>query len=164
MDVIYSSCTYIYIYEAVILAFNVKVDKEIMKLAQDHHVSVFRHNIIYRMVDEVHRLLKPQEAKWIDQVIGEAQVVKLFNISMGGGKKRCVAGCKVKSGQIHRNSTIRVCRQDEVIYTGPVISLKIMKDDVDIAQKSHECGILLQSFDDILVDDTLKAIKRVPVV
>jgi translation initiation factor IF-2 len=127
-------------------------------------VDVFTHRVIYHTIDEVRRLLGSNETKLMDQIVGEAQVLKLFQIRMDKGKTLLVAGCKVNSGNIHRNSMIQVYRDDQIIYTGSITSLKILKEDVDVVQKNHECGLSLDNFDTILPRDIIKAIKRVPLV
>ena len=131
-------------------------------MAKEQRVDLFTHRVIYHIIEEVRRLLGSDEIKLMDQMMGEAQVLKLFQIRMDKGKTRLVAGCKVNSGNIHRNSVIQVCRDDQIIYSGSITSLKILKEDVDVVQKNHECGISLDNFDTILPRDIIRAIKRVP--
>lgn len=147
---------------ASLFSFNLRIDKEVMKLAKEQRVDIFSHRVIYHVIDEVRRLQGLGETKLVDQVVGEAQVLKLFQIRMEKGKTRLVAGCKVNSGNIHKNSMIQVFRGDEMIYTGSITSLKILKDDVDVVQKNHECGLSLDNFDNMLPRDIIKAVKRVP--
>ncbi|MBS0616221.1 MAG: translation initiation factor IF-2 [Verrucomicrobia bacterium] len=140
--------------KAVILGFHTAIESRADSLIKQHKVNVRLHDIIYHAVDDVKQLMIdlldkiPQEND-----IGEAAVKAVFKSSQLG----LIAGCQVTDGIIRRNSHVRVVRDKEVIWKGPLASLKRVKEDVREVSKGHECGILLQGFTDIKEGDTLQA-------
>jgi len=107
--------------EAIILGFNVEADQDVRHLAENEGVSIRIYNIIYRLLEDVEKALKGLlEPEMVEKVIGKAEVLAIFKIS----KSNVVAGCRVIEGEIRRNASVRVIRNDQVIHTGEVASLK----------------------------------------
>lgn len=140
--------------KATIIGFHTAIESRADSLIKQHKVNVRLHDIIYHAVDDVKQLMIdlldkiPQEND-----IGEAAVKAVFKSSQLG----LIAGCQVTDGTIRRNSHVRVVRDKEVLWKGPLASLKRVKEDVREVTKGQECGILLQGFTGIKEGDLLQA-------
>jgi translation initiation factor IF-2 len=145
---------------AVIIAFNVRADAQARKLAESASVDIRYYNIIYEAVDDVKAalggLLSPEKK---ENVIGLAEVRQVFRISKVGS----VAGCMVLDGVVKRNAGVRVIRDNVVIHTGELESLKRFKDDVKEVKSNFECGLNLKNFNDINEGDQLEFFEVVEV-
>ncbi len=139
--------------KAVIIGFNVRADANARKLAEGNGVDLRYYNIIYDAVDEVKAamtgMLAPEQR---EEVIGSAEIRTVFVASKIG----TVAGCMVMSGVARRNAKFRLLRQNVVIYTGEIDSVKRMKDDVREVAEGFECGIKLKNYNDIAEGDQLE--------
>ncbi|MCK6431831.1 MAG: translation initiation factor IF-2 [Aquabacterium sp.] len=139
--------------KAVIVGFNVRADAGARKLAEGNDVDIRYYNIIYDAVDEVKAamagMLAPEQK---EEVIGGAEIRTVFVASKIG----TVAGCMVTSGKVTRNARFRLLRDNVVIYTGELESLKRMKDDVREVNEGFECGIKLKNYSDIAEGDQLE--------
>ncbi|HZY18601.1 MAG TPA: translation initiation factor IF-2 [Ramlibacter sp.] len=139
--------------KALILGFNVRADSGARKLAEGNGVDIRYYNIIYDAVDELKAamsgMLAPEKR---EEVIGSAEIRTVFVASKIG----TVAGCYVTSGQVTRNSHFRLLRDNVVIYTGELESLKRIKDDVREVKEGFECGIKLKNYNDIKEGDQLE--------
>ncbi len=139
--------------KAVIIGFNVRADAGARKLAENNGVDLRYYNIIYDAVDEVKAamtgMLAPEQR---EEVIGAAEIRTVFVASKIG----TVAGCMVTAGVVRRNAKFRLLRQNVVIYTGELDSLKRMKDDVREVVEGFECGIKLKNYNDIAEGDQLE--------
>ncbi len=139
--------------KAVIIGFNVRADSGARKLAEGNGVDIRYYNIIYDAVDEVKAamtgMLAPEQR---EEVIGAAEIRTVFVASKIG----TVAGCMVTAGVVRRNAKFRLLRQNVVIYTGELDSLKRMKDDVREVVEGFECGIKLKNYNDIAEGDQLE--------
>jgi translation initiation factor IF-2 len=127
---------------AYIISFNLPTEPHIYQYARAKNVTIISQNVIYRLVDEVKSklsdLLPP---KIITTVIGDADIVQIFQINIRGRKYKPVAGCRIKNGAITRNSKIRVIRNKEVVFDGNLDSLKNVKKDVIEMKKGNDCGM-----------------------
>ena len=145
---------------AVVIGFNTRADATAKKLIGAHGVDVRYYNIIYDAVDEVKAalsgMLAPEKK---ESVTGLVEVRQVFHISKVG----TVAGCYVLEGTVRRNSMIRLLRDNIVIHTGELDSLKRFKDDVREVKGGFECGLSLKSFNDLKVGDQLEAYEVVEV-
>jgi len=145
---------------AVIIAFNVRADALARKLAESAAVDIRYYNIIYEAVDDVKAalggLLSPEKK---ENIIGTAEVRQVFRISKVGA----VAGCMVLDGVIKRSAGVRVIRDNVVIHTGELESLKRFKDDVKEVKSNFECGLNLKNFNDINEGDHLEFFEVVEV-
>ncbi len=139
--------------KAVIIGFNVRADAQARKLAEGNDVDIRYYNIIYDAVDEVKAamtgMLAPEQR---EEVIGGAEIRTVFVASKIG----TVAGCMVTAGVVKRDARFRLLRENVVIYTGELESLKRMKDDVREVKEGFECGIKLKNYNDIAQGDQLE--------
>jgi len=146
--------------KAVIIGFNVRADSGARKLIETLGVDARYYNIIYEAVDEIKAALGgmlPPEQK--ESMIGTVEVREVFRISKIGA----IAGCYVQDGMIKRNSKVRVLRNNVIIHTGELDSLKRFKDDVKEVKNNFECGLSLKNFNDIEVGDILEIYEIVEV-
>lgn len=146
--------------KAVVIGFNVRADAGARKLIESSGVDVRYYNIIYEAVDEVRAalggMLSPEQK---ESVIGLVEIREVYRISKVG----TVAGCYVLDGVVRRGSKVRVLRDNVVIHTGELDSLKRFKDDVKEVKANFECGLSLRNFNEIEVGDTLEVFEVVEV-
>ncbi|HRD98057.1 MAG TPA: translation initiation factor IF-2, partial [Rubrivivax sp.] len=139
--------------KAVVIGFNVRADMGARKLAEGNGVDIKYYNIIYDAVDEIKAamggMLAPEQR---EEVIGTAEIRTVFVASKIG----TVAGCMITAGQVIRNARFRLLRENTVIYTGEVESVKRLKDDVREVKEGFECGIKLKNYNDIKEGDQLE--------
>jgi translation initiation factor IF-2 len=136
--------------KAVIIGFNARADATARKAAEASGVDVRYYNIIYEAVDEVKAALSGMLApERKENILGLVDVRQVFKISKIGA----VAGCYVLEGLVRRNASVRVLRDNVVIHTGEIDSLKRFKDDVREVKSGFECGMSLKSFNDLKVGD-----------
>jgi len=146
--------------KAVVIGFNVRADAGARKLIESSGVDVRYYNIIYEAVDEVKAalggMLSPEQK---ESAIGLVEVREVYRISKVGA----VAGCYVQDGIVKRGSRVRVLRDNVVIHTGELDSLKRFKDDVKEVKANFECGLSLKNFNEIEVGDLLEVFEVVEV-
>ncbi|MDD0837431.1 translation initiation factor IF-2 [Curvibacter sp. HBC61] len=139
--------------KAIVIGFNVRADAGARKAAEGNSVDIHYYNIIYDAVDELKAamsgMLTPDKK---EEVIGTAEIRTVFVASKIG----TVAGCMVTSGMVNRAARFRLLRDNVVIYTGELESLKRVKDDVREVKEGFECGIKLKNYNDISVGDQLE--------
>jgi translation initiation factor IF-2 len=139
--------------KAVIIGFNTRADAGARKLAEGNDVDLRYYNIIYDAVDEVKAamsgMLAPEQK---EEIIGSAEICTVFVASKIG----TVAGCMVTGGVVRRNARFRLLRENVVVYTGEIESVKRMKDDVREVNEGFECGIKLKNYNDIREGDQLE--------
>ncbi|OHC65540.1 MAG: translation initiation factor IF-2 [Rhodocyclales bacterium GWA2_65_20] len=139
--------------KAVIIGFNTRADAGSRKLAESFGVDIRYYNIIYDAVDEVKAAMTGMlSAEKKEIVIGQVEIRQVFRISSVGA----VAGCMVLAGIVKRNASVRVLRDNVVIHTGELESLKRFKDDVREVKEGFECGLNLKKFNDIKEGDQLE--------
>ena len=138
---------------AVIIGFNTRADAAARKLAESAGIQVRYYNIIYDAVEEMKAALSGMLApERKEAVIGMVEVRQVFRISKIG----TVAGCYVLEGAVKRSAQVRVLRDNVVIHTGDIESLKRFKDDVREVKAGFECGLSLKNFSDIKEGDQLE--------
>ena len=139
--------------KAVIIGFNVRADLGARKLAEGNQVDLRYYNIIYDAVDEIKLamtgMLAPEQK---EELIGTAEIRTVFVASKIG----TVAGSMVTSGVVRRGARFRLLRENVVIYTGEVESVRRMKDDVREVKEGFECGIKLKNYNEIKEGDQLE--------
>jgi translation initiation factor IF-2 len=139
---------------AIVIGFNVRPDRNATTLAEQEKVDVRLHTIIYDLTDEIKRAMAGMLEPVFKEVYkGRAQVRDIFRISKVG----TVAGCLVVDGSITRVSEVRVLRDNVVVYTGKLASLKRFKDDASEVRSGIECGIAIENFNDVKPGDVLEA-------
>ncbi|MEX2240816.1 MAG: translation initiation factor IF-2 [Burkholderiales bacterium] len=136
--------------KAVIIGFNTRADATARKLIESSGIEVRYYNIIYEAVDEIKAalsgMLAPEKK---EQVLGLVEVRQVFRISKVGA----VAGCYVVDGLVRRNAQVRVLRDNVVVHTGEIESLKRFKDDAREVKAGFECGMSLKNFSDVKEGD-----------
>ena len=140
--------------KAVIIGFNVRADQQARRLADANGVDVRYYSIIYDAVDEVKSamagLLSPEKR---EEILGMVEIRQVIKVSRIGN----IAGCMVLEGLVKRGAQIRLLRDNAVIWTGELDSLRRFKDDVREVKEGFECGLTLRNYDDIRVGDQLEA-------
>ena len=141
---------------AIIVAFNVRPERKAADLAQRENVDIRLHTIIYELLDELKKAVAGLLAPVIKETyMGRAEVRDTFRVKGAG----MIAGCSVQDGIIKRDADVRVLRDNIVIYTGRVISLRRFKDDVNEVRSGFECGVGISNFNDVKVGDVLECFK-----
>ena len=147
-DVLLSSAS-----NAVIVGFNVRPDRATAELARQEEVEIRLYNVIYDVVNDLRQamigLLEPTTK---ETVLGQAEVRQLFRVPKAG----VIAGCMVTDGSIRRSAEVRLIRDNVVIYTGKVGSLRRFKDDVSEVKSGFECGIGIANFNDLKEGDVIE--------
>jgi translation initiation factor IF-2 len=140
--------------KAVIIGFNVRADQAAKRLAEANGVDIRYYNIIYDAVDEVKAamagLLSPEQK---EETLGLVEIRQIFRVSKVG----TIAGCMVLEGVVRRGARVRLLRDNTVIWTGELDSLKRFKDDVREVKEGFECGLSLRGYDDIRERDQIEA-------
>lgn len=141
-----------------ILGFNVKPLSILKAKAKEQNVSIKSYSVIYNLIDDVKEIIAKMMSPIVEEeIIGNLEVRDIFSV----GKGNIIAGCFVNDGVIERGSKVRLLRANKVIHTGDISSLKRFKDDVKEVSKGYECGIMLDSFNDIKVGDNIEVIKEI---
>ena len=139
--------------KAIVIGFNVRADAGARKLAEANDVDLHYYSIIYDAVDELKvamsGMLAPEQR---EEVIGTAEIRTVFVATKIG----TIAGSYITSGMVHRNARFRLLRDNVVVYTGEVDSVKRLKDDVKEVKEGFECGIKLKNYNDIKEGDQLE--------
>ncbi|BAN23430.1 translation initiation factor IF-2 [Caballeronia insecticola] len=139
--------------KAVIIGFNTRADAQARKVAEANGIDIRYYNIIYDAVDEVKAamsgMLSPEKRETVTGMVEVRQVIRVPKIGL-------IAGCMVTDGVVKRSSSVRVIRNNVVIHTGELDSLKRFKDDVKEVRQGFECGISMKNFNDIVEGDQLE--------
>ncbi|KAK3942070.1 hypothetical protein QBC46DRAFT_381119 [Diplogelasinospora grovesii] len=145
-----------------IINFNNPIPGNIKRMADTAGVKVLDHNIIYHLAEDVRDSLSSMLAPTITtKVVGEAEILQVFPINVKGRQFRNVAGCRVRNGQVTRNSKCRVIRNGDVVFEGTIESLKHGKKDVAEMRKGAECGISFKDFDDFKQGDNVQVFEEI---
>jgi translation initiation factor IF-2 len=139
--------------KAVVIGFNVRADQQAKRLAEGNGIDLRYYTIIYDAVDDVKNamqgMLAPERR---ENVIGLVEIRQVFKVSRLGN----IAGCMVLEGVIKRGAQIRLLRDNVVLWTGELDSLKRFKDDAKEVKEGFECGLTLKNYDDIQEGDQLE--------
>jgi translation initiation factor IF-2 len=139
--------------KAVVIGFNTRADANARKLAETNGVEIRYYNIIYDAVDELKAamsgMLTPDKK---EEITGTAEIRQVLRVSRIGS----IAGCMVTSGLVRRSARVRLLRNNVVIYTGELDSLKRFKDDAREVKENFECGLTIKNYNDINEGDTLE--------
>lgn len=145
---------------AIIIGFNVRADAAARKLIESENVDVHYYNVIYDVVDEIKSAITGMLAPQIkEEILGQVEVRDVFRAPKIGS----IAGCYVTEGVVQRNASVRVLRENVVIFDGKVDSLRRFKDDVNEVKAGFECGIGVKNYNDVKVGDQLEIYKQVEV-
>ena len=139
--------------KAVIIGFNTRADAGARKLAENNGVDIRYYDIIYDAVDDLKLamsgMLTPDKK---EEVIGTAEIRQIFKVSKIGS----IAGCMVTAGVVRRSARLRLLRQNMVVMTGELESLKRFKDDAKEVREGFDCGLNIKNYNDIQVGDVLE--------
>lgn len=145
-------------HNSVILGFNVRPTGSVKNRAKELNVEIKTYSIIYALLDDIKAVLGGMMSPILEEEnTGQAEVRETFVIAKVG----TVAGCFVVDGSIQRGIKVRLIRQGVVVFTGNIASLKRFKDDAKEVAKGHECGIMLEGYNDIQVGDVFETYKEV---
>ncbi len=137
----------------IVIGFSVSVDAAARKMAETTGVDVRLYNIIYKLIEDVDKALKGLlEPVYADKAVGHAEVRQVFKIRGIG----FVAGCTVRDGMAMRDASGRVRRGEDVIFDGPLHSLKHLQEDVKEVRTGLDCGVALQGFTDFKEGDIIE--------
>ena len=139
--------------KAVIIGFNTRADAGARKLSENNGVDIRYYDIIYDAVDDVKAamsgMLTPDKK---EEILGTAEIRQVFKVSKIGS----IAGCMVTSGLVKRSAKLRLLRDNMVIFTGELDSLKRFKDDAKEVKEGFECGLNIKNYNDINEGDVLE--------
>jgi translation initiation factor IF-2 len=139
--------------DAIIIGFNVRPLADARRAADREGVEIRAYSVIYKVTEDLHAalegMLEPEE---VEEAVGQAEVKELFRASRVG----TIAGCLVTDGKVSRTAQVRLVRDGTVVWTGRVGSLRRFKDNVQEVEEGLECGIVLEGYQDVKVDDVLE--------
>jgi translation initiation factor IF-2 len=142
--------------EAIVVGFNVRPERNAAELAEKEGVDIRLYTVIYNLVDEMRAAMTGLlEPKFQEVFQGRAEVRETFKVPKAG----TIAGCMVVDGVIPRTASVRLLRDNRVIYEGKIGSLRHFKNDVSEVRQGFECGIGIERFQDIKIGDVIEAFK-----
>ena len=146
--------------DAIVIGFNVRPTAQAKRLAEQEKVEVRFYDVIYKLIEDVKKAMSGLlEPEYEERIVGVAEVRATFKVPKVG----VVAGCYVKEGKLERGAKVRLLRDNVVIYTGRISSLKRFKEDVKEVVAGYECGVGLENFNDIKVGDVIEAFELVEI-
>jgi translation initiation factor IF-2 len=142
--------------EAIVVGFNVRPERNAADLAEKEGVDIRLYTVIYTLVDEIKgAMVGLLDPKFQEVFQGRAEVRDTFKVPKIG----LIAGCMVVDGSIPRGATVRLLRDNRVIYEGKIGSLRHFKNDVAEVRQGFECGIGIEKFQDVKVGDVIEAFR-----
>ena len=145
---------------AIIVGFQVRPSAAARKLAEKEEIEIRLYSIIYDAINDIKDAIEGMlEPVMKEEIVASVEVMEIFKISKVG----TVAGCIVREGKLTRNTPIRVIRDGIVIYTGKLGSLKRFKDDVKEVTSGQDCGLNIESFNDVKIGDIIEGYEQVEV-
>ena len=145
---------------AIIVGFQVRPSAAARKLAESEEIEIRLYSIIYDAINDIKDAIEGMlEPVMKEEIVASVEVMEIFKISKVG----TVAGCIVREGKLTRNTPIRVIRDGIVIYTGKLGSLKRFKDDVKEVTSGQDCGLNIESFNDVKIGDIIEGYEQVEV-
>lgn len=140
---------------ATLIGFNIKLSKEVLKLAEEEKVKIYSYKIIYELLSDIQRWIKEVQEQGVEKILGVAQVVAQFPHD----SRTKIAGCKVLEGRIIKTDRVRLKRGEEILGLIKLQSIKKQKQEVDRAEKGEECGIIFEPQFDFQIGDVLESIQ-----
>ena len=145
---------------ALIIGFNVRPDSRASEIAEKQGVQILTHSVIYDAIDQVKNIREGLLEPIVEERSrGRVEVRELFESGQAG----TIAGCYVTEGVINRNHKVRLIRDGQIVHEGEMASLRRYDDDVKEVREGFECGISLQNYNDIKIDDEIEAFEYVEV-
>jgi len=146
--------------DAIVIGFNVRPSATARSLAEKEEIDIRNYSIIYKVIDEIKDAMEGMlSPDMVEEITGNAEIRETYKISKVG----TIAGCMVTDGKIFRNSRIRILRENVVVFTGELASLKRFKDDAKEVAKGYDCGIQIKNYNDIKELDVIEAYQEVAV-
>ncbi|HWZ39622.1 MAG TPA: translation initiation factor IF-2 [Bradyrhizobium sp.] len=140
-------------FNAAIIGFSVRANKEAAAAAKRNGIEIRYYNIIYDLVDDVKKAMSGLLAPTLrETMLGNAQILEIFNISKVGK----VAGCRVTDGTVERGANVRLIRDNVVVHEGKLSTLKRFKDEVKEVVSGQECGMAFENYGDMRVNDIIE--------
>jgi len=140
-------------FNAAIIGFSVRANKEAAAAAKRNGIEIRYYNIIYDLVDDVKKAMSGLLAPTLrETMLGNAEILEVFNISKVGK----VAGCRVTDGNVERGANVRLIRDNVVVHEGKLSTLKRFKDEVKEVQSGQECGMAFENYHDMRVGDVIE--------
>lgn len=138
---------------AIVIGFNVRPNPKVRDLANEQDVDIRFYDVIYNVVNDIKGAVAGlMEPTYKEHLVGRAEVRQIFNIPKVG----TIGGCYVTEGKIERGQPIRLLREGVVVYNGKIASVRRFKDDVKEVQSGFECGIGIENYNDVKVDDVIE--------
>jgi translation initiation factor IF-2 len=139
---------------AIIIGFSVRPEVKAQNMAEKEGVDIRLYNIIYNAVDDIKKAMEGLlEPIFKEKYLGRAEIREVFSVPKAGN----VAGSYILDGKMLRNAQIRLLRDNIVVYTGKLSSLRRFKDDVKDVAAGYECGIGLENYNDLKIGDIIEA-------
>ncbi len=146
--------------DAIIIGFNVRPSGNARSIAENEEIDIRSYSIIYDAINDLRDAMEGMlSAEIKEEVTGNVEIREVYKISKVGN----IAGCMVTSGKIFRSSKIRLIRENVVIHSGELTSLKRFKDDAKEVAKGYDCGLQIKNYNDIVVGDVVEAYQEVEV-
>ena len=146
--------------DAIVIGFNVRPMGNARSLSDKEKIDIRTYSIIYDAINDVKDAMEGMLSPELkEEITGNAEIRETYKISKVG----TIAGCMVTSGKILKNSGIRLIRDGVVVFSGTLLSLKRFKDDVKEVSKGYDCGIQINNFNDLKVNDLIEAFQQVEV-
>src|SRR3569623_2045743 len=140
-------------FNAAIIGFSVRANKEATALAKRNGIEIRYYNIIYDLVDDIKKAMSGLLAPTLrETMLGNASILEIFNISKVGK----VAGCRVTDGTVERGANVRLIRDNVVVHEGKLSTLKRFKDEVKEVQSGQECGMAFENYHDMRAGDVIE--------
>jgi translation initiation factor IF-2 len=138
---------------AIVIGFNVRPNPKVRDLAAEQDVDIRFYDVIYNVVNDIKGAVAGlMEPTYKEHLVGRAEVRQIFNIPKVG----TIGGCYVTEGKIERGQPVRLLRDGIVVYNGKIASVRRFKDDVKEVQSGFECGIGIENYNDVKVDDVIE--------
>jgi translation initiation factor IF-2 len=140
--------------ESRILAFHTSADSKVRQAAERAGVEIKVYTVIYELLDDIKRLMEGSLAPEVkEEILGHVEIRRIFKSSKLGN----IAGCYVLDGKVTRSSKIRLLRDEQVVHTGEVGTLRRESDDAKEVKEGFECGVVLKDYNDIKIGDVIEA-------
>jgi len=138
---------------AIVVGFNVRPNPKVRELSTEQNVDIRFYDVIYNVVNDIKGAIAGlMEPTFEEHLVGRAEVRQIFSIPKVGN----IAGCYVTEGKIERGRSVRLLREGVVIYNGKIGSLRRFKDDIKEVQSGYECGVGIENYNDVKVNDVIE--------
>lgn len=140
-------------FDAIIIGFNIRPNANAREAAEKEGVDIRLYRVIYQAIEDIEKAMKGMlEPEYKEVLLGHAEVRNVFKITGSG----TIAGCYVTDGKMQRNASVRLLRDNVVVFEGKLSSLRRFKDDVREVASGYECGISLEGYNDIKEKDVIE--------